>query len=239
MGYLNHATATDGGTQSTSVVVDKPTGLSDGDLMFFIIHFDFQNNGAGHVTWPAGWTPIPSVDGEADSNIDQASLAVAYKVASSEGANYTATLAFSDFWCAAVVAYNNCPASPYDTGVNSGHDITADAGPSWTIDALSLTTATDNETLLWVGAIDNVNTFAVIGTITYDMPSGFTSRGTVADPLWCSMAWGDKVQATAGSSGSISSTASVISDTGNAGQMAALIAFKQNATTGNLAWIRA
>ena len=45
MGYLNHATATDGGAQSTSVVVDKPTGVSDGDLMFFIINFDFQNNG--------------------------------------------------------------------------------------------------------------------------------------------------------------------------------------------------
>ena len=231
MGYLSHATATDGGVSTNpSVLNDKPAGVTDGCLMIWAIHADITN-AAGIFSWPAGWTAIPAVDGQASSSVDQAVLGVAYKVASGEGANYTCTLSTSDWWCSTIIAYDNCPASPYDTQSNSGADSTADAGPSWTIDALSLTTATDSEILLWIAAIDNATSIVTAGTITYTPPSGFTDRGSVADTNWCSIGWADFTQATAGGSGSISSTANVASDTGNAGQMAVLIAIKQNATT--------
>jgi hypothetical protein len=239
MAYLNHSTATDGGATGSSVVVTKPSGVVDGNLMIWVVHADFFDSGTGAYSFPAGWTRV-TVDGsEPDSTIDQGSLAVAYRVASGEGASYTCTLFQIDWWASVIIAYDNCPASPYDTGVDSGHDITADAGPSWTIDALSLTTATDNETLLWIAAIDNVTSIVTAGAITYASPTGFTTRGSVSDTNWCSIGWADKTQASAGASGSISSTASVASDTGNAGQISVLLAFKQNASAGNIAWITA
>jgi hypothetical protein len=238
MGYLNHATATDGGATGASVVNDKPSGTSDGDIMVWAIHSD-QVASVQSYSFPAGWTQIPAAEGEADSTVDQASLAVAYKVASGEGANYTCTLSAADWWASVIVTYNNCPASPYDTQSNTGSDTTADAGPSWTIDATSLTTATDNEVLLWFAAIDCVSDTATTGSITYVEPSGFTPRGSVADTNWCSIAWADKLQAVAGATGSITGSATVASSTANAGQIAVLVAIKQNTSTGNIAWIRA
>lgn len=233
MGYLNHATATDGGSISATVTNDKPAGVADGDLMIWAIHADFSGGGT-HFTWPGGWTPI-TTSPHSDSTVDDAQVALAYKVASGEGTNYSCTLFQSDWWVSVIVAYDNCPASPYDTFAGSSTDITADAGPSWTIDAVSLTTATDNEIVLWFGAIDNATTdLGVSGPITYVSPSGFTDRGSVVNTNWCSMAWADKVYATAGSTGSLTGSASVPSDTGNAGQIAVLVAFKQNASVVNL-----
>lgn len=70
------------GVSGNSVVIDKPIGTVDGDLMVVMLY-----NGYGsdvNCTWtpPSGWT-------EASDQGVSPDLCIMYKVASSEGSNYT------------------------------------------------------------------------------------------------------------------------------------------------------
>jgi len=69
-----------------SLVISKPSGVVDGDLMIAVIHLTF-NTGAQTFTPASGWTLIRSdTAGGAGAPVTIKSY---YKVASSEGADYT------------------------------------------------------------------------------------------------------------------------------------------------------
>lgn len=71
---------------ASSCVINKPSGVVDGDLMVAVINSTF-NSGSQTMTPPAGWTQIRNTDaggGGASLNIWSY-----YKVANGEGASYT------------------------------------------------------------------------------------------------------------------------------------------------------
>jgi hypothetical protein len=77
-----------GGTLVSTIVVNKPSGVVDGDLMVAFIHTQF-NSSAQSLTAPAGWTLVRTTEsspGSAGSCIKSY-----YKIASSEGSDYTWT----------------------------------------------------------------------------------------------------------------------------------------------------
>lgn len=87
----------------TSLVISKPTGVLDGDLLLAIN----ISGGAANGTWTGdtGWTEI------ADQGTP-ANLRVAYKIASSEGSSYTFTHTQSVLLGGSIIAYRGCS---YDT----------------------------------------------------------------------------------------------------------------------------
>lgn len=64
----------------TTVTINKPTGTADGDLMIAAVFMPGPSSGTW--TFPAGWTEI------ADQN-SRPNLAIGYKIAASEGSNYS------------------------------------------------------------------------------------------------------------------------------------------------------
>ena len=91
--FINHSTAIGGSSVSPSA----PSGTQDGDLMIAVASI-----GAGPSTWtfPAGWTEV----------YDQgsgASLAVAYRYASSEPGSYTFTPSAASACGAGIATFRN------------------------------------------------------------------------------------------------------------------------------------
>lgn len=86
-----------GGTLVSTIVVNKPSGVVDGDLMVAFIHTTF-NNSAQSLTAPAGWTLVRTTEsspGSAGSCIKSYT-----KIASSEGSGYTWTFITAlGAWC--------------------------------------------------------------------------------------------------------------------------------------------
>lgn len=76
---------------SSSTTINKPTNVIDGDIMLLVI---FANSGA--INTPSGWTVADNARGD---------RAVYYKVASSEGANYTISLSSGTSIVGLIVAY--------------------------------------------------------------------------------------------------------------------------------------
>ena len=103
------ATTTNG---STSLVVNKPTGVVDGDLMILVAG---QTRGVASWSAPAGWNRIEVQTGGVNFGIStqyqNITTAIWWKIASGEGASYTVgcTVAGStpQHYCLAIVAYAN------------------------------------------------------------------------------------------------------------------------------------
>jgi hypothetical protein len=118
----------------------------------------------------------------------------------------------------------------YDTSIATYDP--AGTGSPWTLPSVALTTAVQNEILIWIGNIDNSSP----GKIDITAPSGFNVRfstpGNGAGNAGNCLCVADIVQAAAGASGNKTGTAVWSSDTsggpggGNAGKYAALIAIK-------------
>lgn len=98
--YRAQSTATSG--FANSLVIAKPTGTVDGDLMLLQVSLATLQT----INTPAGWTPVATVDqGEVSSDNR---LAVFSRVASSEPASYTVTLGtFSNITLGIITWYSN------------------------------------------------------------------------------------------------------------------------------------
>ncbi len=87
------STKTQNITNSTSLVISKPAGTIDGDLMVA-----FVNSNDSGTTWTgAGWTEA----------IDSTASAIYYKIASSEGSSYTFTNSASSLLQGYILTYRN------------------------------------------------------------------------------------------------------------------------------------
>jgi hypothetical protein len=170
-------------TSSTTITVNVPSGTANGDLMILVVC-----SGAGTTTWttPSGWTLW-------SPTLDANGRAVFYRTASSEPASYTITQSISTTSNANILTYRN--ASIDVIGAFS----TSAASPSV---APSITTTANNANVFYYVASP------AVASCTYTTPTNFTPLVSDSDATAPSSAIFTRVQATAGSTGTASSTPS-------------------------------
>lgn len=202
----------------TSHTVDAPTGLVANDAILLYVGFE----GSASITWPSGFSELHNQVGLFHRT------AVAYKVASgSEPSSYTVTSGASTKSTVVAVACSSCDGSaPIDVS-SATVDSTAEASPV-TITADAITTSGPDRLLIFFGDVDPNTDNTVTGIAA---PSGFTARLTVLQPesTWNPVIVADKLQAGAGSTGTITTTATLSSS--DAGDAAFLVALKPFAGT--------
>lgn len=159
-------------TQSTasgsSLVINKPAGTIDGDLMIAVN----STSGLGTVTWTGdtGWTEV------ADQNAVP-NLRIAYKVAASEGSSYTFTTSGTNVTTAgAILTYRYASYG----GIGS---FTTNANPL----SLSSVTTTSSQAVL-IAAVSRLS-----ANITLVAPSDMTARVTDNDATGPSYIVADRV----------------------------------------------
>lgn len=170
-------------TASTTITVNVPSGTANGDLMILLVC-----SGSGSNTWttPAGWTLW-------SPTLDSNGRAVFYRTASSEPASYTITQSSSTTSNANILTYRNASIDVIGAFSTSG------ASPSV---APSITTTANNATVFYFVASPTV------ASCTYTTPTNFTPLVSDSDATAPSSAIFTRVQATAGSTGTASSTPS-------------------------------
>jgi len=149
------AASTQNGTNGTTLVINKPAGTINGDLMIAFM----AGNSATTWTGDTGWTEI------ADQGSNSPSTRIAYKVAgSSEGASYTFTNANSGGLSGSILTYRG---AAYDT--IGAFALTADplvpTGPA---------ASANNSKLIGIAAMASANA-------NYTAPGSMTNRVTDND----------------------------------------------------------
>lgn len=141
-------------SSGTTLVINKPTGTAEGDLMIAMMCVSGNN-----PTWTGdtGWTEL------ADETTDNPSLRVAYKVAGeSEGASYTFTANKSQTNAGSILTYRY---AAYDTIAGA---FTVGANP---LVLTSISPSLSQSLLLAIGARSS-------GNITLGTPTSMTARVT-------------------------------------------------------------
>lgn len=186
------------GNYTAAITLNKPSGVADGDLLFTVISTD--GNAVGLVQTLAGWTaygfnPLrPTTDGQR--------IYVFWKIASGEGASWTWSTDTNNGndWTGTVVAYYGQNATWNTDTAHSTVDSTSNSSPVSVADS-GVTTSLDNTLLLYIGAGDpNTNNSG-----SWSDPSGYTA-GSQSYANYAPLMFADKVQATAGASGSVAGT---------------------------------
>lgn len=169
--FRSAATKVDNTNPTSSIVVDKPTGVLEGDLLIACIAPGIKTGGGTRVvTPPSGWTLIQ------ESAVPFANGQVYYKVATgSEPATYTFT------WtqearkaAAAILAYHGQSASP----------INASSEGTWTTqttpDIPSVTPTVTQSLVLACAFIDRDDDDT---TLPHSPPAGHTQRVAIETAL--------------------------------------------------------
>lgn len=139
----------------TTLTIAKPSGVVDGDVLVcgIVVH-----SGTAPSTL-SGWTPIQS------TAFGASTIATFYKVASSEGASYAWTTP-NVVSAGIIAAYRGAnPLGPLDTSQQAANLANT------TITGNGITTANNNEQVIWFGANDG----DAVAT-TFAVPSAMTSR---------------------------------------------------------------
>jgi hypothetical protein len=89
---LTVVTAAQSGTAATTIVINRPSDVTDGDLMVMSIQWLL---GGAFSTDPNGWTLLTAVASSSPPAANDVGMRVYYKHASSEPASYSAALASS------------------------------------------------------------------------------------------------------------------------------------------------
>lgn len=85
-------------SSSTSMTVNVPSGVQDGDLLVYV----YANRNAGETATPSGtW------DSQISDTTDQPSIIVKTRIASSEPASYTITASNANYNSCAILAYRH------------------------------------------------------------------------------------------------------------------------------------
>lgn len=141
-----------GGIDASSIAVNKPAGVADGDLLIAFVETQGLNEYKA-ISPPAGWTRAGAPAQELDSTLSPGNTlnlthTVFYKIAASEGANYNfsfsgATNNTARLSVAAILAYQNGSAITPIPIWNSSGDDTRSASQSY-----GPTTANANDELV-------------------------------------------------------------------------------------------
>lgn len=179
--------STDNAAPGTSIVINKPTGVVNGDLMFAVISFTSGSETISSA--PAGWTLIQATS---SGGANQISLSTYYRIASGEGASYT--------WNYTGSGINNCgfiiritgahATTPYDVssgtygqgGVATGSGISSSFNDS----LVCFVVGYQSDQLGW----------------SFTTPIGYTSRVSLASSGAAHAFGCDKIQTGAGNTGS-------------------------------------
>ena len=177
--FVNASTVAGTAAGQANVVVNKPSGVVDGDVLLLAVTSTFL----GVDTPPAGWTMLTAATGAYShgtaSNVYDAMTTVWYKVASGEGASYTIGLTTAQQTAAAIVAYRGTRlSSPVrmvgETNTNSGSATTTSPTPYM----LPGVVATNLVVNFYTSGGDAAGTPSVTG------PSGtWTQRASVASSV--------------------------------------------------------
>lgn len=165
-------------TASTTITVNVPSGTANGNLMILVVA-----SSSGAITWttPSGWTVW---------NSTFQGRAIYYRTASSEPASYTITQSSSFTSSAYILTYRNATIDVMGAYSSSG-------SPSI---APSITTTANNATVFYFVASPTQT------SCTYTTPTNFTPLVSDSDATAPSSAIFTRVQATAGATGTASST---------------------------------
>ena len=151
---ITFVAAAQGSTSTTSLVINKPTGTLQNDLM---VVFIYTGNGASW-TQPTGWTEVA----------DTGSIAVAYKTAgASEGSSYTFTASKSGTNAGVIVTYRNAAYDVVGT-------VTTSTSSPLSIPAITLS-ANASTVLAYVAASSTSSSWST--------PTGFSSLSAMTTPV--------------------------------------------------------
>ena len=177
---------------AVSLVINKPAGTADGDLIQITI-LASTLGAVSSISGSSGWTakqPCGVSGGGKNSTLTSYE-----KIASSEPSSWTINLNSSTNCCAVAEAFTGVA----DTGQ---YDVGNSAATGSLVSSLGITTITtahDNEIIVHAGAYRNNG--------TYTEPSGFSLRDTASFVDAITATWtlklSDFVQATAGATGTI------------------------------------
>ncbi len=101
---INSATVT-GSTAGTSVVINKPTNTADGDVMVAVVALN--DDAATVSTAPTGWAQLANVQQAGGNNNKDGRMYVYWKLAASEGTNYTWSLGSSVKYLGGIFSFRN------------------------------------------------------------------------------------------------------------------------------------
>lgn len=174
-----------------SVTVNVPAGTTNGDVMVVGV----QYGGSTQMTTPAGWTLINHVN---NSFSTTQNLTTFYRVASSEPASYTWTMPSLVCWITAAGSYSGVDNS---TPINAQTTVGVTTGTSLVANAVTTTMANDTIVTIFAG-YNGTST-------TWTPPAGQTERVDSNNTSVRSIELNDSNQASVGSSGTFTATASV------------------------------
>lgn len=188
--YVN-ATSNSAAGGSTSLTLNKPSGVADGDLLVAVIATSSNTT----FTPPAGWTSVASYNDGADTS----TIEMWWKIASGEGASWQWTFG-STKAAGGVVAYT--PSAGYEPALQTS-TTNETAAPDTVVTASGFTTTHAN-TLLF-GAFAAPDTGA---SKTFAPPSGMSERVDIGEGASSSISVevATEVQGSAGATGSKSAT---------------------------------
>jgi len=182
-----------GDASSDSAVIAKPSGTADDDIMFMVI----ESGTAYTNALPDGWTSLAQTN-----STDFYELA--YKVASTEGSNYTVGFAAAQPVKVTIVTYTGGfnVTDPIDTFSNTAY-VTSDTNNT----AAAISTTYANSPLLFFGAVQGTSAVTQTKPIlpNTDWTEDYDSGDTDSD-FWLEVA--SMTLASAGSTGNITSTLS-------------------------------
>jgi hypothetical protein len=153
--------------EDTTLVISKPAGTVSGDVMVAVIG-QTSTSGSALISPPAGWV---SLGAQAATNGKGEAF---YRVAASEGASYSFTVAGGDPHAAAglIASYSGADAAAPIDAVGSQHSASSISEPAPSV----VPGATGAMLICCYGAEGAANS----DTVTSTPPSGMTERGDVA-----------------------------------------------------------
>jgi len=191
---------------NTSLTINKPAGTVQNDYLIAIIVYG-ANAAVPNGILPSGWTNISGhltfAYGVPDG---QDFMVFGLRAGASEPSSYNFTDdSAQGAITGMILCYSNVDTvTALDVSVSTLLDPTTYSSPI-SISVPGITTITKNDLLVWAGSLDNFN---VNNDAVFTAPSGFTLRADItSNTFWNNVAAADKPQTSAGSTGTITGTA--------------------------------
>jgi hypothetical protein len=177
------AAQTGNASASTNLIINKPAGTAQGDLMIAVVS-RVEDAGSGNWALPAGWTKTADQGGGA-------AVSIAWKIAgASEGADYTFVHNSSKLLAGAILTYRG-----------GAYGVTGAFGTATAPTAVAAPSITPTAVNALVLAA-----YAEAAAATWTTPSGFTNRVALSTNGGISVS--EKSNATPTASGAVSATPS-------------------------------
>lgn len=193
---MAYRSSTKGTGLSASASTVVPTGVAAGDIIILLISVD---NEPTTFTWPSGFTQLDSQINTGDGQTD----AIAWKrTTGADTGSYAVTISVSTDWALTALAWSGRDASNPPVNATAHVDNTT----SSTISSNAVTALTGDD-LAYLAGLDTSSS----GTLTWTVPTGFTSEQNAVQGNFCNTQAATKDNVAAGStsaSGSVSGSQS-------------------------------